>query len=259
MEHLAAAGREIGTVSPTLAGYLDAIGAWLQRIKSLGTRGIKLDNAYRRELHFLDTPTADAERVYGRIWEESRGSRRSALGFDETRPLQDFLVHRLVEMAGGLDLAVAFHTGLQAGVENDLDLARPERLWNLAVRYKGTRFVLLHAGIPWTDEAAMMAKCFPNVWVDMAWTHLISPVLARRALFAWIDYVPRNKILGFGGDTRVVEGVYGYLSIAKQNMCDALARAVEEGRMGVADARGWIDSLLHDNPCEVYRLPGARI
>jgi hypothetical protein len=248
---------ELGVVPRTLSEYVDSLGEMLYRKKEQGLRGIKFQYAYMRDLAFESVTTADAERVFNRIFEESQGWRAQVLGYEERRPLQNYLVHRFVELAGKFDLTVVFHTGIQAGFRNKPDNARPERLWNLVNRYTNTRFVLLHSGIPWVEEAAMLAKYFANVYLDMAWMHIISPQISVRALSEWVDLVPRNKILGFGGDYHIVEKVYGHLTMAKENIAKVLAGKVEERIMTDEEARAWAKALLHDNPAEVYHLLGV--
>jgi predicted TIM-barrel fold metal-dependent hydrolase len=197
---------------------------------------------------------ATAERVFNRIAAESCGLRASVLGYEETRPLQDHLVHRLIEVAGDLGLTVVFHTGIQAGNYNDLDNARPTQLWNMFRRYPKVRFNLLHAGLPFVDEAGLLAKYFPNVTIDMAWMHVGSPEISIRALRDWVDLVPRNKVLGFGADYQVVEKVYGHLVLARENIAAALANKAEQGALKEKDARAWARALLWDNPRAVYAL-----
>jgi len=245
---------ELGGMPKTLSDYVNRIGDMLQRRKEQGLKGIKFGYAYNRDLNFESVTTADAERVFNRLFEESQGWRPQVLGYEECRPLQNYLVHRFVEFAGQLDMPVVFHTGIHAGFRNKPDNARPGRLWNLINRYTNTRFVILHSGIPWVDDAAMLAKYFSNAYLDMAWMHIISPEISITALNHWIDLVPRNKILGFGGDYGVVEKVYGHLTMAKENIAKVLAKRIQERVMTEDEARGWAKALLHDNPVEVYRL-----
>jgi predicted TIM-barrel fold metal-dependent hydrolase len=254
LPELEAVGRETGAATTSLSRYVDGLAAYLARQQQEGLHGIKFHYAYMRPLRFEPVDTAAAERVFNRISDESRGWRPHVLGYEEARPLQDHLVHRLVEIAGDLDLVVVFHTGLQADNFNDLENTRPAPLWNLFRRYPRTRFNLLHGGIPFVDEAGLLAKYFPNVVLDMAWMHVISPELSRRALRAWLELVPRNKVLGFGGDYCVVEKVYGHLVLARENIASVLAERVAEGAMSRAQASAWVRGLLWDNPREVYRL-----
>ncbi|MCJ7750539.1 MAG: amidohydrolase, partial [Armatimonadetes bacterium] len=94
----------------------------------------------------------------------------------------------------------------------------------------------------------------PNVTVDMAWMHAISPEISIRALRDWVDLVPRNKVLGFGGDYQVVEKVYGHLVLARENIAGALADKVEQGAITEKDAGAWARALLWENPRAVYAL-----
>jgi len=167
---------ETGTCGSSLSRYVEGLAGYLEQQKKKGMKGIKFLSAYMRDLRFDPVDMATA------------------------RPLQDYLVHRLVEIAGDLGLAVVFHTGIQAGNYNNPENARPTQLWNMFRRFPKVRFNLLHGGLPFVDEAGMLAKYFPNVTVDMAWMHAISPEISIRALRDWVDLVPRNKVLGFGGD-----------------------------------------------------------
>jgi hypothetical protein len=71
--------------------------------------------------------------------------------------------------------------------------------------------------------------------------------------------VPRNKVLGFGGDYAVVEKVYGHLELARDNIAQALADKVAEGALDKAGAAAWARAILHDNPIEAYKLDIKRL
>ncbi len=243
-----------GSPCARLCDYVEAVREDLRRQHACGLKGIKLHFAYFRDLDFAPQTHADAERVFLRVIEEGYGWRTQSLGYGELRPLQDYLVHRLVEIAIELDVPMVFHTGLLAEMRHRPADADPLLLWNLIHRYRQARFVLLHAGLPWMEEAAMLAKQYPNVWLDMAWDHLISPVLSRRALAAWMDMLPMNKIFGFGGDYNVVEKVYGHLVLARENLAAVLADKQTFEGMRPDRARAWLQAMLFDNPNQVYRL-----
>jgi hypothetical protein len=76
---------------------------------------------------------------------------------------------------------------------------------------------------------------------------MISPLRARHALSEWLDTVPSNKIFGFGGDYRFIEGVYGHAVLARANITHALAEKVDEGIMSVSQAIQLATRLLRDN------------
>ena len=245
---------DLGVSCGNLSSYMDAVWERCRRYKEQGMIGIKVGVAYARDLHFAPRTHAEAEEVFLRITEEGYGWRSTILGYEEMRPLHDYMIHRMAEIAGEMDIPMVFHTGLQTCQDHKPDDSRPLQLWNLLHRYRGTDFVILHAGFPWMEEAAMLAKQYPNAYLDMAWAHLMSPEIATRALKTWVDMVPMSKIMGFGGDYSVVEKVYGHLTLARQNIARALAEKVETGALTLPRAKAWIQAILWGNPKRVYRL-----
>ncbi len=245
---------ELGVSCGSLSSYVAALRQQLQGWKAKGMKGMKFHFAYMRDLYFAPRTQAEAESLFNRALEEGYGWRSVSLGFEESRPLQDYLVHRLVEIAGELGVPVVFHTGLQAMRDHRPDDARPTRLWNLPHRYRGVDFVLLHSGCPWTEDAALLCKHYPNVYLDMGFVHLMSPEIATRALRAWVDLVPMHKIIGFGGDYCVVEKVYGHLMLARQNIAEALAAKMARDGMSWERAAAWVRAMLFDNPNRIFRL-----
>lgn len=239
---------------PNLGSYVGALWEQLRQFKDQGMKGLKFELAYMRDLYFAPRTEAEAEPLFLRVMEEGYGWPPAGLGYREMRPLEDYLVHKLVEIAGQLDVPVVFHTGMQAGTEHSGDDSRPLRLWNLPHRYRNVDFVILHTGFPWLEEAAMLAKHYPNAYIDMAWAHAMSPDLCVRSLQSIIDLVPMNKVMGFGGDYIVVEKVFGHLTLARQDFARALSAKVETGALTLDRAKTWIKAMLWDNPKHIYRL-----
>lgn len=244
----------LGMSCSSLQGYLAAVRRDIEDYTAKGNKGFKFGHAYARDLHFAPRTTAEAEQVYNRIIEEGYGWRPVTLGYNEMRPLQDYLTHRLMEMAEEYDMPVVFHTGLQTNDLQHADDARPWRLWNLPHRFRRVKFILLHAGFPWLEDTALLAKHYPNVYLDMAWTHQMSPELSTRALEAWVDLVPMNKIIGFGADQGVVEKVWAHLELAKQDIARALAKKMSRECMSLSRAHAWIAAMLYENPKRIFNL-----
>ncbi|MFH1567296.1 MAG: hypothetical protein ABIL09_04790, partial [Gemmatimonadota bacterium] len=84
----------------------------------------------------------------------------------------------------------------------------------------------------------------------------MSPEGARRALMEWLDAVPANKIIAFGGDYCFVDGVYGHQRLARDNVAAALAAKVEDGSFDLERARQIADWILVDNPQRILKLAG---
>jgi len=231
--------------------------------------GVKIALAYRRPINFEKTTTADAERVFNKIYSQkvfrrielpdgARVNIPEGVSFEEAKPLQDFVVHMILQLSGIYQLPVQIHTGLQEGNENVVTSSNPVHLVNLFMEYKEVKFDVFHGGYPYTSELATLAKNFPNVYVDLCWLHIISPAVARRVLSELIDTVPSNKILGFGGDYRFVEGVYGHALLARENTARVLAEKVEDDAFTQKEALLLAQRLLRDNANELYFPRGRR-
>jgi predicted TIM-barrel fold metal-dependent hydrolase len=239
-------GRPVGGLDDVLDCMDKALADWAANPRIVG---IKLGHAYTRSLAFRKTPRSEARRALRRIL----SARRQAARQDALR-LQDFLVYRLAERAGEVGLPLVIHTGLQAGNFHRIADADPLHLHELIDANRGTRFDLFHGGMPWVREIAVLAKHFPNVYLNMAWMHVISPAQSRSALSEWLDMVPHNKIFGFGGDYSIVEKVYGHLQMARRNIARVLADKVEEDAWPRALASAVGRRLMLENPAEFYGI-----
>ena len=92
-------------------------------------------------------------------------------GFRETRghakPVRDRLLERTLEVASATGVPVHIHSG---GGDPDslVPHARPAGLFDLLKRHPQQPVLLIHAGWPWTDEAAFMASILPHVYLDLS-------------------------------------------------------------------------------------------
>ena len=76
-----------------------------------------------------------------------------------------------------------------------------------------------------------------------------------RALRPWLDLIPYNKIIGFGGDyTKPVEKVYGHLKMAQEDIATVLANRVTDGHFDEDEALNIARAWLLDNPSTLYQL-----
>jgi predicted TIM-barrel fold metal-dependent hydrolase len=231
--------------------------------------GVKIGLAYERILSFEKTERAEAEKVFNRIYRTKTfesvevmpyGSRPlsrnvpSGIDFAEAKPLQDYMVHLIIQLASRYGHPVQIHTGLHEGNENIINHSNPALLVNLFMEYPEVKFDVFHAGYPYFRELATIAKNFPNVYPDLCWIHVVSPKAARSILSEWLDMVPSNKILAFGGDYRFVEGVYGHIKIARRNIVKVLNEKVEEGEIELKQAYTIAKKILRDNALKLFSL-----
>ena len=209
--------------------------------------GLKSALAYDRIIYYEETPRAEAERVFSKLLKRD-------LAFEERKPLEDFMMHQVIQRAGKHDLPLQIHTGLQTGPGNIITNSKPTHLINLFQKYPGTKFVIFHGSFPYMGEMAVLAKNYRNVYLDMCWLPIISPTASRLWLHQWLETVPVNKIMAFGGDYQFPEGVYGHSLIARQVVAETLAEKVEAGYLNLSEAKEIARLLLRDNAIALFRL-----
>ena len=223
-----------------------------RRIKE-GIIGVKTALAYNRIIRYERTTKYQAEQVFNRIFDHLG----EGISWKEARPLQDFLMHQVIQRAVEAKLPIQIHTGLQEGSGNIITNSNPTHLINLFIQYPQAQFDIFHASYPYTGELTTLAKNFPNVYADLCWMHIISPYAARRILSEWIETLSSNKIFGFGGDYLIVEGAYAHAQIARDNITRVLAEKVEEDYFSLPEALDFARKILRDNPAEVFNLSSS--
>lgn len=218
-----------------------------ERIIADSCVGIKSGLAYSRILRYEDTSREEAVRAFEKllVGEES---------FEQLRPYQDFMMHQIVRRAGERGLPVQIHTGLQEGRGNIITNSNPTHLVNLFMKYPETKFDVFHGSFPYMGELTTLAKNFQNVYINMCWLPIISPTASKLWLHQWLETIPVNKIMGFGGDYLFLEGTYGHSVIARQVVTETLAEKVEAGYLTLEEARYVARRILRDNAIELFRL-----
>ena len=162
------------------------------------------------------------------------------------------MFHHVVRLCDAHKIPMQIHTGLHAGNGNFIENSRPVHLTNLFFLYPQVKFDLFHIGYPYQGELSVLAKLFPNVYVDLCWAHIVSPGATRRALQDFLETVPVNKIFGFGGDYRYPELSYAHAKMARRNIALTLAERVESGFCTEDEALEIAHMLLRDNPAQLF-------
>ncbi len=216
-----------------------------------GYVAIKTTVAYSRTLIFEDVKKAKAEEVLTKLLTSSNDA---PFPFEEVKPLQDYLMYRILDLAALTNTPLQIHTGLQAGDGNYIQNSNPTLLANLFLKYRDVQFILFHGGYPFGGELASLAKNFRNVYIDMCWLYIISPSYSERYLHEWLETVPASKIMAFGGDFRNVENIYGHLLFAKQVVTKVLTEKVRDGYFNESEALRIAQMILHDNAIRILKL-----
>jgi predicted TIM-barrel fold metal-dependent hydrolase len=214
-----------------------------------GFVAVKNGTAYSRSQFYEDVDKETAQKVFAKIQNSN-----DPLPFDLVKPLSDYMWHRTIELARKYNKPVQIHTGLQAGDGNYIENSNPALLANLFLKYRDVKFILFHGGYPYGGELATLAKNFQNVYIDLCWLYIISPSYSERYLHEWLETVPANKIMAFGGDYHNIENVYGHLLFAKQIIGNVLVDNVKDGYFSEEEAIKLADMMLRDNAVNLFQL-----
>jgi hypothetical protein len=237
----------------TLDDFIAALGIAFHKAMDKDNVAVKIGTAYERTLFFEDVSKERAEAVFNKIMNLPSGETLSYNG-GEIKPLQDYMVHRILDLAKANNTPVQIHTGLQAGDGNIIENSNPAHLANLFLKYRDVKFILFHGGYPFGGQLASLAKNFRNVYIDMCWLYIISPSYSERYLHEWLETVPASKIMAFGGDFRNVENIYGHLLFAKQVVTKVLTEKVRDGYFSENEALKIAQLIFHDNAIRILKL-----
>jgi hypothetical protein len=224
--------------------YLGLIDLTFEKACNAGVVGIKCAVAYDRILDFEKISEDRAAGVY------NSGDK---VGSVEKKAFGDFITHYCIQKATEAGLPVQIHTGMQAGNKSFVPDSNPLYLNKLLQEYTDTKFILLHGGFPFINEAGALAKIFSNVYLDFSWLPMISKEIARSALSQWIDLIPANKLL-WGGDCGRVETAYGALLFAKEIVADVLAAKVCEGYFDIDLAFYLANAIFNENAKTIFKI-----
>lgn len=238
----------------SLAGLKRAMETSFAQSLQAGMAAVKSTLAYSRDLRFDEVDEETAARSFAGLVRAqalpARGTVRRPF-----RSLEDHMFHHLMRLADAHHMPVQVHTGLLAGNGAFITNTNPTGLTNVLLRYPQVKFDLFHIAYPYQGELSAMAKMFPNAYVDFCWAHVISPAAARRALHEFLETVPVNKIMGFGGDYRYPELTYAHLQMARHNIARVLAEKAEERFCTEDEALAIGRALLADNPARIFPPP----
>lgn len=225
----------------SLGGLLEIIEERVRQKKSEGMIGIKGHG-------FGYTPGSrdDAEWAYPRVMsgDPEPGDREA---------LDAFLIDYILDLCGKLDLVAVQHTGVWAGMGADITTIRPTNIFAKAKAHPNTRFDVFHAGTPQPVDAGFVCRSCPNVYLNGCWSHLLAPQLTKQAYDWWLDMLPINRVMAWGGDYWwAVENVYGVVMTVREILAEVLAARIRAGDFDEARALQIAKRWMHDNPREVY-------
>ncbi len=230
----------------------DCIEAIDRSFRKYGNKAVAIKNqsAYRRRLDFQEVKRTDAESCLqyclNKNWQVQKY---------EQKPLEDYLFNHTARKSAEYDLPYKIHTGYHSGhgtMPMDYLLYNASDMSLICRMHPDTRFVFLHITYPFQDQAIALAKHYPNAFIDMCWSWMISPVSAVRFLKEFLTTAPVNKLFAFGGDVSIVELVPGHLELAKRGVIQAISELYAEGWIDSGNIDYIIESILLKNATDLY-------
>jgi uncharacterized protein len=250
---LEALAQELIVRHETFDAMLDAYSATVERARADGFVGLKSIIAYRTGLAVQLTSHGDAAVAFGPVKERARRDGRVRLA---TKPLNDYLLLRALEIAERQGMPVQVHTGFG---DADLDLreANPLHLRPLleSGRYASVPFVLLHASYPYVRELGYLAAIYPNVWADvgLAIPHLAAeiPTTLRQLL----GLTPTSKVLYSSDASQIPELFWLAARWGRRGLGTVLDELIALGALDGDEALAVGRRVLGGNAAGVYGLP----
>jgi hypothetical protein len=214
-----------------------------------GGVGLKSTSAYFRPLNFnTKVPRQEAEAIFAEVV-----ARETPSQSQRTR-LEDYLMTKVLEKVNQLKKPIQFHTGNQQNwnlVANSNPLELNKLLYD--GQFPNVKFVILHGGYPYTQEAITMVRYFPNAYLDLAWMTLFSPAAAKRALTEAIDMLDGRQLM-MGTDSANLEEMYGTVKFTRRILTEVLAEKIESGFLTEKVALQIARRILYTNGMELYGI-----
>ncbi len=248
----------LGSLPPTLDAYVEQlVQPTLARWKDSGAVAVKFLSAYARSLAFEPVERPLAAALY------SKAAGGQALTAAERKTLEDFLFCGIAASAGARGLVVHVHTGNGDGPYFDNGRANPSLLEPAlgSEPLRGTNFVLLHGGWPFTSVAqAMLDK--PNTYADFsAQTFYLSTRALAVVLRDWLEWHPEKVLFGSDAYSDAASPLTDYeekqwLMTYKARRALAIALTGMMRDEGISRARGveLARMVLHDNAARLYGI-----
>ena len=254
LQEMDALCQKFGFAMTSLEDYAEAVDREIEEQFANGGACYKCALAYQRSLYYPLATQHEAEADFRDMLARRHIRPGDGAAIQSGAAFQNFMMHHILRVANRKGRAFQFHTGLHESYGSILRDSDPSHLTNLFLNYPEVRFDLFHMSYPFMGIAGALAKNHHNVFLDMCWANIISPMEASDWLARWLDAVPANKISAFGGDYCFLDGVAGHAAIARENISRALAVKVEQQVMDVEEAVALARHLFYYNPKRIFAL-----
>jgi predicted TIM-barrel fold metal-dependent hydrolase len=204
---------------------------------------LKCAEAYCRTVDFQPDDAAAARRAFGVPFQALEPQSQVLFG--------NYIFNRCCELAEELNLPFQIHTGLAK-----LATSQPLNFEPTIQRYPRVRFVMFHAGYPWTHQAAGLAHNYANAYPSLTWLVSIAPSVAVRTLHEFIEVACSINTITWGSDAWTTEESVGALLAWRWVVAKTLAQRLADGLLTARDAECLARKLMYENGRQVYGVGG---
>ena len=254
---------EISKITETPIHNLDDILAGIDKLfkeyNAAGIKNIKFGSAYNRELNYKERTRAEADASFAKImatpfdYSDAVPDKYYVYHLSDYHiPLDDYLANYMISQAAKYKMNAVFHVGIFAWNYNSVKNNHASSLEWLIKTHPSVNFVILHAGYPYFDEAILLAKYYPNVYINMTWDHIIERGKSIEVIKSYIEMLPTSKIHLFGGDYLFPQQIYGNVIFTKENLYVAFSELIENGTLTEDQAKIIAYDWLYANPKAFY-------
>lgn len=254
---------EISKITETPIRNLDEILAGIDKLfreyNAAGIKNIKFGSAYNRELNYKARTREEAEASFAKImatpfdYSDAKPNKYYVFHLEDYHiPLDDYLTNYMFKQAAKYKMNAIFHVGIFAWNYNSVKNNHASSLEWLIKSYPTVNFVILHAGYPYFDEAILLAKYYPNVYINMTWDHIIERGKSIEIMKSYVEMLPTSKIHLFGGDYLFPQQIYGNVIFTKENLYIALTELIKKGTLNEEQAKKIAVDWLYNNPKTFY-------
>ena len=221
----------------------------IEKFFAAGGVGLKSTSAYFRDLNFdLNPDRAAAAAAFDKV----RGD--DPISLAEQRVLEDYLMIRVLNVVARLKRPMQFHTGNQ---QKGSLVADSNPLGLNPLLYSGkwydAKFVVLHGGYPYVEEAITLTRYYGNAYLDLAWMPLFSPAAAKRAAADALDMLDGKQLM-IGSDAANLEELYGTVKITRRILAEVMAEKIQSGYWTEEVALEAARRVLYQNAVDLYGL-----
>lgn len=222
----------------SLEDYIKVMEDQIVLHKKMGCVALKLATAYERDNHFTNNNYKLAEEAFN----------NKDASAEQIKNFGDYIVWKASEFSAKYDMPFQIHTGL-GKIENSNAI----NLVKLIKENPQTKFVLFHGGFPWTDDILALLHNCKNVYADICWLPMISPVTAVRFIKEALETADAHRIC-WGCDTWTSEESYGAVIAFKHVLSLALADMIEDGAFDIEYAKYIAARIMRDNAKGIFGI-----